>query len=259
MPNNPKQDPGLTVEEVLEAVRHSSLRNVLVEGPYDVEWYGILLEKAGVAWEPMQAGGRNTPLKVYEAMNAQERSSVVFVADRDMWYFSGVPSEYSDIVFTTGYSIENDVLRDSVGYGLLNPGELKRIAAYKTVLSEWFAFCVAEYKNGNDPKTDVYPAAIAEEQNGAVAWRMKYQKQIGYVPPPASEIQKVLSDFELGFRGKCLADLYSMVMLARKKPAVRYSNEQLMDVSLREKDISGLRLMLLQRIEAKIATRSIVA
>ena len=253
MANNSNQDPSLTVEEVLDTLRHSSLRTVLVEGPDDVRWYEVLFKKGDIGWEPMSSGGRNTLLKVFEGLSEEERRSVVFVADRDMWFFDTIPAKYGDVIFTEGYSIENDILQDSSAMELISQEEMVLIEKYKAVLSEWFAFCVQSYKAAKPTETDVYPAQIAEEQDGKVRWRCGYQLKIGYVSPPASLIHAVQSQFALGFRGKCLAKLYAMVISARKDPCVRYSAEQLMDVAIREKTLTGLRLRLAKEIKSKIA------
>ena len=40
----------------------------------------------------------------------QIKNVVIFVADQDMWFFTGIPEKYRDtIIFTRGYSLENDL------------------------------------------------------------------------------------------------------------------------------------------------------
>ena len=46
------------------------------------------------------------------------------MADKDLWLFSGIPPDYPDIIWTEGYSIENDLYAGASLEDLLNADEV---------------------------------------------------------------------------------------------------------------------------------------
>ncbi len=121
----PLPDPN--VENLVDALRLSNKPNIIVEGRDDEIIYGTLVERLGrfdVGF--FSAGSKDTLLHLYEELSDCENSGdfrhapVAFIADQDMWLFRGIPNQYDDIIWTEGYSIENDLyahvkLRDRVG------------------------------------------------------------------------------------------------------------------------------------------------
>lgn len=251
------QNPGLTTQEILSTLRHSCITNVLVEGVDDLQWYGLMLQKAKICAEPIQAGGRENLLSVFEQLTPSERVTNICVADQDIWYFIGIPKQYSDVVFTTGYSIENDVLHNSAAINLISEDELQLIEKYRSILSEWFAFCIDEKKQGRTPVLDVHPEHIVKKEGEAVSWRPNYQSQIGFVRPKELDVKKVYDEFYLGFRGKSLVKLYALILSSRKGKNPKYSDSQLMDIAVQARDLDGLRLDLMSRIRSKITCAAV--
>ena len=73
---------------------------------------------------------------------------VAFVADRDMWLFSGIPSNYDGVIWTDGYSIENDLYAGTELENLLDAEEALEHQQLLDAIVEWFAFEVEEYLEG---------------------------------------------------------------------------------------------------------------
>ncbi len=119
--------PDPTLENLVIALRLSNKPNIIVEGKNDEIIYGTLVERLGrfdVGF--FSAGSKDTLLHLYEELSEYENAGdfrhvpVAFIADRDMWLFRGIPACYDNIIWTEGYSIENDLysyakLRDRIG------------------------------------------------------------------------------------------------------------------------------------------------
>ena len=62
-----------------------------------------------------------------------------------MWLFSGIPSDYDGVIWTEGYSIENDLYADAELENLLAVEESQEHQQLRDAIVEWFAFEVEEY------------------------------------------------------------------------------------------------------------------
>ena len=148
--------PDSSVEELANSLRISNKPNIVVEGDNDEIIYGTLVDRLDVFdVDFFPAGCRSTLLNLYEELSDCEskgdfrHAPVAFIADRDMWLFRGIPDQYDDIIWTEGYSIENDLyscvkLRDRVG----NKEEYDQTL---DSISMWFAYKVEEYLEKNPP------------------------------------------------------------------------------------------------------------
>jgi hypothetical protein len=82
-----------------------------------------------------------------------------------MWIFTTIPAEYSDnIVWTTGYSIENDLYAGANIERLLNSREKNGYNELVKNVTKWFAFEVEQYRNNLPWKIDFHPNEICREK-----------------------------------------------------------------------------------------------
>ena len=106
-----REDP---VDFVLHTLRTSDLPTVVVEGKHDKQiyrWLEDLFDRPHV--NILSADGRENLLEIFNRRKEfEDRLPVVFMADQDKWVFSGPPPSYEDIIWTSGYSIENDLYSD---------------------------------------------------------------------------------------------------------------------------------------------------
>ena len=147
----PRQD--LTVDELVAVLGRSQLPTVIVEGQVDIQIYrwieeSIINRKVDI----QSAGGRNNLLLVYKRRNEFAHLPVAFVADRDLWLFSGIPPGYPDIIWTEGYSIENDLYAGANLENLLNVDEVDEHRQVLEAIIEWFAFEVEEHLAGREAR-----------------------------------------------------------------------------------------------------------
>ena len=152
--------PDPTLENLVIALRLSNKPNIIVEGKEDEIIYKTLVERLGrFDVDFLSAGSKDMLLHLHGELSDCENSGdfrhapVAFIADRDMWLFRGIPNQYDDIIWTEGYSIENDLyshvkLRDRVG---------NKIEYDQTIdaISMWFAYKVEEYLNKNPPEKNL--------------------------------------------------------------------------------------------------------
>jgi len=211
--------PDSTLENLVNALRLSNKPNIIVEGRDDEIIYGTLVERLGrfdVGF--FSAGSKDMLLHLYEELSEYENAGdfrhapVAFIADRDMWIFRGIPACYDNIIWTEGYSIENDLysyakLRDRIG----NKGEYNQTL---DAISMWFAYKVEEYLEKNPPEKTF--ESIRDEEHVDVAYHLNQvvppekttlAPDLEFLPSDHERVRAVRSAYHLQLRGKLLFEL----------------------------------------------------
>ncbi|MGF6815887.1 hypothetical protein OKW33_002693 [Paraburkholderia atlantica] len=147
-----------TVDEIIATLKKTSLPTVICEGADDLIVYRRLenrLSDFGLSVLP--AGGRLNVLSIFDRRNELPASlKIAFVADQDIWVNSGVPAEYDSpiLIFTDGYSIENDVFLDGNLSALLVGTEVGKFTTELGLFIEWYALALARHlTNASNPIT----------------------------------------------------------------------------------------------------------
>ena len=243
--------PSPTVEELVAALRRSALPTVLVEGQEDMRIYRWVEERLGNrAANVLPTGGRENLLSVFRRRQEFADLPVAFVADRDMLLFSGIPTDYDEIIWTEGYSIENDLYADADLENLLAVEESQEHLQLREAIVEWFAFEVEEYLAGRKYK-------ISYHCNDVV---MLGQTQMGEdfinccnFRTPGEEIHRQVRDaYQLQLRGKLLFQMLIRFLSAPDRQR-KYSYSDLYDRAFGMTPPHPLRNRLVEGIEQTIA------
>jgi hypothetical protein len=140
-----------TVDEIIATLNHSNLPTLVIEGNDDVIIFRRLEEQApNLTLSVLPVGGRASVLALYDRKGEiRSGQSLAFVADLDLWVFSGKPKEYhsTDLIFTEGYSIENDAFRDVDCEKLLVHSEKHAFREEVKIFAEWYALAVSRCSN----------------------------------------------------------------------------------------------------------------
>ncbi len=149
--------PPLTVDELVSTLTKTSIPTLIVEGVTDASIYRLVERRLNFpGGTVLQAGSRTSVLEVFKRRHEFDHLNVAFLADRDMWLFGAIPDAYADIIFTNGYSIENDLLDGSAIDRLCDADELSEIQNLLMELARWFAFEVEEWRMNRLPQLDIH-------------------------------------------------------------------------------------------------------
>lgn len=208
------QDGRLSPTEAIALARHSPGKSIIVEGKNDVGWYRNLERRELEGYAFSHVGGREAVLECFKVIKEKGIKNVVCVADRDLWTLYGVPEGLDGLVLTEGYSIENDVLKDSCVHRLF-PVDLRHpLSDYVDVLSKWFAFQAEKNFNGGGAVGHEYPGItnVVDDTGTIVKLKDSTMRRIGYVEPDEVKVRAIRDDFEMKFRGKSLLQLYCRLL-----------------------------------------------
>ncbi len=139
-------------DEIIAYLNNTDLPTVLVEGKGDQFVYRELQDEIGLLEiDFLPCGGRTALLKIFERKEEFANKKVIFIADKDLWVFTGIPDEYEEVFFTLGYSIENDLYKDGKEdlEMLLKKKETDKKDKMIKSVCDWFAFEVELWKSNN--------------------------------------------------------------------------------------------------------------
>ncbi len=239
------------VDELVYVLKRSFLPNVIVEGVDDVmicrwfeEWIGI--RKVNF----LQCGGRTTLLNVYDRSSEFSHLKTAFLADRDMWLFTAIPAQYSNIIWTEGYSIENDLYADSTLENLLDRNEKAEHSLVLQSLIEWFAFEVQEFRSGRTAETSVHPNEIVPI--GDTGINDKFISDRGFAAPDNTTVDEIKANYQLKLRGHTIFQLLARYLSASKRKS-KFSIKNLYEIAFKAHETHLYMDRLKVEIERKLS------
>lgn len=236
--NNP-----LTPEILIETIKRSNLPTVLVEGTDDFDIYRNFENKIGVRKvDFIPCGGRNTILEIYKRKSEFLSKKVMYIADKDTWIFNSIPVEYLEIIFTSGYSIENDLFVDAEIFlsNLLTKNENLRLNTFISNVLNWFAFEVDKFLNNQ-----AYDAKFSEITllNTSVLDRttnnltVEFLTNKNFIPPNNNTLNDLAQNYKVKFRGKFIFQLLELIFQLRTKDEIKFHRKQLFNLCF----VEGIR------------------
>jgi len=236
----------LSVDEIVSYLKRTTLPTVLVEGTDDQSIYRYIentLEDLDA--DVLVCGGRTALLDIYERRSEFISSQVAYLADKDMWYFTGIPQKYQNgIIFSDGYSIENDLYAKNVFEGLLDRDESVEFGKLLSSLSRWFAFEVIRYKREGHALCDIHINKITTGSE----LNTEYLRSVNYEEPDSVLVQQILSSYSASLRGKSLFQAVLRYLSATKRKS-KYSRFNLIEMGAK------LGNVYLDKIQREIETQ----
>lgn len=229
----------LSEDEIVALLRDTSLPTILVEGSDDLSVYNRYLEsKINIEdVDVLPCQGRPTLLNVFQRREEFKNAQVVFVADKDMWFFFGIPKEYkSQIVFTDGYSLENDIYVEQSFKRLLDKDDVKKFENLIKELSIWFAFEVNRYQETSYSKCDVNINRICPDDTLCPNFKQK----INFVDPPHELVDRIHREYARALRGK---NLFEALVRFLTRRTSNYSRANLLELGSKVLDNPRIEIL----------------
>ena len=246
-----------TVDELVSTLRRSKLPTVVVEGRDDMQifrWMEDFLKIHEV--DVLGVGGRPNLFAVYDRRTEFAHLPVAFIADRDKELFTQLPVGYEEIIWTQGYSIENDLYAgaDPSLENLMDPQEASEHRQLLDTIIKWFAFEVEEFLAGRTPEFDHHCNEVVDL--GQTEMDDGFQERRGFRPPNVAIYQQIREAYQLQLRGKQLFQVLVRFLSASTRSA-KYSYHGLYEIAFKMTSFHPLMNRLIQEIEQKIAAHSL--
>jgi hypothetical protein len=220
----------LTEEEIIQTLRRSSLTTVIVEGKDDMMIYRWIEKQVGIELVNfLPCGGRQTLLNIFNRRDEFSHIKTIFIADKDTFVYTGIPNEYSDIIWTTGYSIENDLYYGRFAEKLLDINEELKFRIALKNFTTYYAFEYANFQKQLVYNFATHPNQVLDKNHNL---NMEYLQDINFNHPTQSDIDFLLSQYEVLLRGKSLFALLQRFLSHRNRD-VKHSSKAIFECCIK--------------------------
>lgn len=217
----------LTVDEMVETLKRSSLTTVLVEGKDDVMVYRWMEDEVGIVNASFfPCGGRKNLLKIYERRSEFADLKTIFIADKDAFVYSNTPKEYNEVLWTHGYSIENDLYFGRKIESILSTKEKDVFNTSLTSFAKYYAFEIEQCKKGNTHTFRNHPAHIICEKENTV--KSDFLESVSFEEPIEETFLNLINNYDVLIRGKSLFALLTRIV-SRSKRQIKHSKATLLE------------------------------
>lgn len=154
----------ISVDEVVSALKKTSLPTVIIEGKDDIIIFRKLERLLDGALDVLPVGGRNNVFSIFERRSEFSNKNVVYIADRDLYVITGVPEKYIDekLIFTNGFSIENDIFLDVEINSMFTHEEVTKFKRDLDIFCRWYSLAVKRIIEGKPDKIRCHPKSILQ-------------------------------------------------------------------------------------------------
>lgn len=221
-----------TIDEIISTINHSTLPSVFIEGKDDAIVFRDLEDFFSdhfVSIVPL--GGRDRVLQLYDRRNEiKSKCNFCFIADLDTWVISGLPTRYVNekLIFTIGYSIENDIYADGFLENLLSAAEKSRFKAELKSFLEWYALALARHLADDSYAIDFHPNQLLDCPD-FYADQTKLQTGESY---PNQLFSDLHANYVSLLRGKSLFGLIFRQLCSKTRP-VKHKKESIIEMVAR--------------------------
>lgn len=233
----------LTEDEIVEYLKRSSLITVLVEGKDDMIIYRWIEEEIGIQNANfMSCGGRDRLLKVFNRRAEFSHIKTIFVADKDAYVYDNVPENLNEIIWTKGYSIENDLYQGQKIEQLLDVNEKVKFRKAIDNFITYYAFEVEQFQ-----KKLIFNFANHPNQILCDAQELKddFLSEINFQNPSEETIKYLQEEYDLLLRGKSLFALL-IRFLSSKKRKIKHSKNSLLEHCFKMQRSDSVNSIILQ-------------
>lgn len=238
----------LTENEIVELLKRSSLTSVVVEGKDDMTIYRWIEEKIGISNANfLPCGGRHTLLNVFNRRDEFSHIKTIFLADKDCFVYSETPNQYDDIIWTKGYSIENDLYHGKFLEKILNINEEVnfRIALKNFII--YYAFEVEQFNKKMVFNFSNHPNQVLDDAHNL---NSSFLETLNFSTPSNETIDYLHNEYDLLIRGKSLFSLL-LRFLSHTNRDVKHSKKSLCETSFKLTD-NPLILEIMTKIEQRL-------
>ncbi|MEZ8355730.1 DUF4435 domain-containing protein [Vibrio splendidus] len=231
----------MNCEEIVQTVKRSSLPTVLVEGKDDIYVYRELVDRIDPVFTSIIAcGSRDVLLQVFRRRSEFSDKKVAFVADQDTYKYLGIPTSYSDVIFTSGYCMENDLYSGSRVDNVLMSADEK--VTFNNIIEEicsWYAFEIGNIMSSKDFRTANHIDEVCPKRTGKLC--TNFLQKINFTAPSSSQVDDLKSNYPENLRGKQIFQSMSRVLSAKDRYA-KFNEKALIELSLKTPNDNLVRI-----------------
>lgn len=222
----------MTPDEIIGTIKKSTIPTVCVEGVQDKAALRHLEKMIGISGSIVCCNGRTNLFEVWMRRGEFSGKKVAFLADRDLYVFGQIPSKYNGIIFTHGYSLENDILLTKRWETLLTDEDnLLLTSALEMSLNYYWHQCKMAFEAGHQPVWISAFCLIDDKLEGTYAPKSGFET--------CSLFKKITKKPYKYLRGHNLLECVHASLSHKKRPT-KFGKGQIIEISV--KPTAGIHL-----------------
>ena len=229
----------LSDDELISVINHSSESFIIVEGLDDVMIYRWILEDIDCEGFLEPREGCGSVKRLYRRKDEITNPKVIFICDKDTIVYTGtIPDDYSEMIYTEGYSIENDLYKGRKIETTYFKKKDKSI--FGTVMDSFLRAYACELEKFWESKNydfTINPECILDKKDYSLIMNSLNE----FKEPDKETIDYLKDNYDLLVRGHSLFSLVRIV-LGRKDREIKYSIKQLYELCYGNKSDSIVNL-----------------
>lgn len=228
----------MTSTEIIATIKRSQLPTLCVEGVQDKACLRMLERNVGINGLILDCGGRDNLLDVWTRRAEIAGRKVIFLADKDLYVFKRIPQQYSGVIFTHGYSLENDILESNRWRSLFDVHDAVEFELALDLTARYYwNECNKYFTQGLQPTWLSSFRLVEDHKNGV------FPNIVGY--DNCALYKKIKKNPVRYLRGKNLLDCVHYG-LSHKNRMTRYSPQHIFELSCKPKIIGNYRRLLVE-------------
>jgi hypothetical protein len=181
----------------------------------------------------INCGGRINLFAVWNRRSEFNNKQVAFMADKDLYVFKKIPSQYKGINFTYGYSIENDILSSKKWMRLFDQEDNNCFNdTLNIALKYYWKQCKDHYTKGSSPEWVSTFRLIQDHKTGSICDSSGCET--------CSLFIKIKNNPYKYLRGKNLLDC-AHYTLSRAGRSTKYKADHIMEFSVTPRPIGKFK------------------
>ena len=171
-------------------------------------------------------GGRDKLLQVFERRSEFPDLKAIFVADKDAYVYVNPPENLAEIIWTNGYSIENDLYFGRNIESLLDNQEKEIFTTSLNSFIEYYAFEIENYLEGREFCFRNHPQHLICDIQNIV--KQDFLEQINFVKAKDEIVENLRENYDVLIRGKSLFALLTRILSKHNRP-IKHSKLTLLE------------------------------
>ncbi len=248
----------LTPEILVETLKRSSIKTILIEGKEDLQIYRHIEEELDfLNIDFLACNGRSNLLEVYKVKH-EIQTKLLFICDNDLWLFLPKPDFINtDLITTQGYSIENELYQDGIEIidSLFSNEELERKRRIINNVCIWFAYEISLVLQNAQHDCKFSDVSILNHQImelNSCELKEDFLNSRNFSTPETCLLQEIRDNYSVKLRGKFIFQVIEKIFQERDKGKVKYRKDQLFDLIYRTNTHSSAEDKILNRRKSEI-------
>lgn len=200
----------LNDDELISSINRSSLPYIIIEGTDDVVIYRWILDDIDCVGMLEPRGGCGGVRKIFDRRNEITNDKVIFICDKDVRvYMDEFQEECEEMIYTEGYSIENDLYQGKkIEEQLFEKKDKELFSMALNSFLRYYACEIEKFKDNKDYDLKRKPESILDHKD----YSLKMNLLIDFKEPPTECINYINDNYDILLRGHSLFKLVRMIL-----------------------------------------------